>query len=162
MANNLLARAEVAMAGPEDGPELQALLQEWGMDLAGEPELHAVIKIEGKIFAGGKITWLGENSFHLELLAVKREARGRGLGGMLLLELIRKPWVYSYTSLNEFNNSYHVTNVARGQVTSFYRQYGFQQCLFSDLAKVYQEQCNGCPEREACRPVPMIYIQGVS
>jgi GNAT superfamily N-acetyltransferase len=162
MANNLRARAEVTLARPEDGPELQALLQDWGMDLAGEPEEHAVIKVDGRIFAGGKITWLGENSFHLELLAVRREARGQGLGGMLLLELIKKPWAYCRSLLNGKFSTYRVTSIARGEAAGFYRQYGFRHCLFSDLAKAYQEQCDGCPEREACRPVPMIYIQEVS
>ncbi|WP_258360361.1 GNAT family N-acetyltransferase [Moorella sulfitireducens] len=162
MVNNLRARAEVTLARPEDGPELRALLLDWGMDLAGEPEQHAVIKVSGKIFAGGKITWLEENAFHMELLAVKREARGRGLGGMLLLELIKKPWAYCDSSPAGGCVSYRVTTIARGEAAGFYRRYGFRNCHFSDLATIYREQCRDCPEREACRPVPMIYIQEVS
>ncbi|CEP66548.1 Acyl-CoA N-acyltransferase [Moorella glycerini] len=162
MANNMLARAEVTMAGPDDGLELQELMQDWGMGLAGEPEQHAIIKVEEKILAGGKITWLGETFFHLQLLAVRREARGQGLGGRLLLELIKKPWAYCHSSPASGCASYRVTTIARGEAAGFYRRYGFRNCHFSDLATIYREQCCHCPEREACRPVPMIYIQEVS
>lgn len=162
MANDILARAEVTMAGTEDGWELQGLMQDWGMGLAGEPEQHAIIKVEGKIFAGGKITRLDETFFHLDLLAVRREARGQGLGGMLLVELIKKPWAYCHSLLTGCCGSYRVTTIARGEAAGFYRRYGFRHCHFFDLATIYQEQCSDCPEWEACRPEPMIYIREVS
>lgn len=151
------------LAAPGDGEELAEILQGYDMDLAGRPEEHAVIRAQGKVVACGKLTWISPGLFHLDVLAVRREERGRGWGGLLLSQLIAEPSVYCPgcgAGAGGRVVPYKITTVARGAASRFYARYGFKAGSFGDLTDLYREQCAGCPDRKVCRPVPMTYLGG--
>lgn len=151
------------LAAPGDGGELADILQAYDMDLAGRPEEHAVIRAQGKIVACGKLTRISPGLFHLDVLAARREERGRGWGGLLLSQLVAEPSVYCPgcgVGAGGGVDPYTITTVARGAASRFYARYGFKPDSFENLPGTYRNQCAICPDRTDCHPVPMTYLGG--
>lgn len=145
----------------EDG--LREILWEYDMDISGDIGDHVVIKDNDQIMAGAKIG-IYDHEFYLEVFGVKSESRGQGLGGILLLEIIRHPWKYCKDlQSDQFSEShFEITTVARGSASGFYQAYGFEPCSFSKIPELFRDQCDSCPTKDDCHPVPMIYFGGYS
>jgi len=148
---------KMMFAADGDQQELELLLLEYGMGLAGEIEEHILVKRDNDIVAGALITAVGDSLFHLAVLAVRPEKRGQGLGRQLLQQLLNQPEKYCYGSVSASSAVWQMTTVARGVAVDFYKANGFVACDFSDLIFPYQEQCAQCPEKESCNPIPMIF-----
>lgn len=147
----------IGFATQSDTEELQSLLLEYGMGLAGDIEEHVLLKRDSEIMAGALLTYVDSRSFHLTVLAVKNNGCHQGLGSQLLQKLLHQPQKYCYNSEDVTNDTFQVTTVARGAAIDFYKKNGFAGFNFSKLNAPYNMQCENCPEREECNPVPMVY-----
>jgi N-acetylglutamate synthase-like GNAT family acetyltransferase len=156
----MVTEMEILFAQPKDEEELRAILIEHHMDIAGNVEEHVILKQDGVILAGGKVSELEDDLYHLEVFGVKQDVRGSGAGTMLLTRMVGEPWKYSLSPATGGKEKYRITTVARGEAVNFYKKCGFEPYSFSELAWPYSEQCDDCPERDECNPIPMIYKGG--
>lgn len=147
----------VTMAELADEPELRKVLSEHDLAVCGDAEDYAVLKVNGVVCAAARLVPVGRNSYHLEVFGVRGELRGKGAGGYLLSEIINNPWRYSRSSEKGSEQFYRITTVARGDAVMFYQKYGFKPYTFAALPPPYNTQCEGCQDRQTCRPVPMVY-----
>ena len=150
----------IGFANQSDENELRDILLHYSMDLAGDIEDHVIIKQDDKIAAGGKVSLIDRDLFHLEVLGVHNDQRRTGAGGLLLAEILRHPWQYCHSSALEPGETFSVSTVSRGDAVPFYTKYGFKECNFIDLATPYNEQCDTCPDQQNCQPVPMVFVGG--
>ena len=131
------------------------------MDIAGDIGDHMVMRDQGEIVAGGKISELKEKHFYLMVIGVKEGWSGHGYGGLLLDKMTGKPWDCCRNPLSDDDGgSYVVTTVARGSAVHFYERHGFAPCDFTEIPQPFREQCTGCPEKEGCAPVAMMMNGG--
>jgi len=148
-------RIVFARAADEDA--LRTILTEPGMDLAGGIEDHVVLKEGNQIIAGGMLYQVGADSFHLLVLAVAAQDRGRGAGRRLLREICARPWRYCRETAGVRRGPYWITTVARGKAAMFYNKCGFQKCDFSRLPPPFDRQCEECPDKKECGPAPLVF-----
>ena len=150
-------KQSIEFASKQDIEEVQALLEDLGLGLSGNIEDHVVLRTEGVVCAAGKLHQTDINHFHLEVLGVGNDHHGNGLGTTLLSVLTSTPWNYCHHVVVPASGYYEVTCVAKGDAVHFYEKLGFKAYEFSYLASQYYVQCNNCPDRETCRPLPMIF-----
>lgn len=151
----------IVFADQYDEEKLREILWEYDMDISGDIEDHVVIKDNDQVMAGAKIGNY-DNHFYLEVFGVNNDNRGQGIGGILLSEIIKHPWKYCKDLQSEqFSESrFQITTVARGSASGFYKSYGFAPCSFSEIPEQFREQCDACPTKDDCNPIPMIYFGG--
>ncbi len=145
----------IGFAGPEDETGLQEIFQASEMDLAGEIQEHIVIKQGDRLIGGGMLTQTAPDSYHLIVFAISGAERTRGLGRLLLQQLLERPWDYCCAGSVPCGNSYCITTVAKGTSAGFYAKNGFLPCTFSDLYPPFHDQCQVCPDQHDCKPVAM-------
>jgi N-acetylglutamate synthase-like GNAT family acetyltransferase len=150
--------ATISYAGAADREAIEQLLLEYDLGMAGDTGDYVVIRQAGEVCAAGKLLQMQSGCFHLEVLGVAGRLRKTGLGSLLLSELIRDPGQYCRSAAGRPDGNYSITTIARGEAEGFYRKHGFKPCSCSMLAPPYDSQCDGCPDLEACAPVPMIYL----
>lgn len=149
----------IRFARDEDQEQLKDLLVSFEMDLAGPIEEHIVALHGDLIIAGGMLSRLDRDLFHLEVFAVTDRWQRTGAGRLLLSEMLKSPWLYCCDSAPR--ETYAITTVARGDAVPFYMGCGFEPMSFAELAPPHDQQCDQCPKQEECQPVPMIYQRGV-
>jgi len=177
-------QAVVRFAHGHEGRQIEALLLEQGLYLAGDTTDHVVLSYpDGHIVGAAMLSRWGDSEFHLEVIGTRISKTGKGLGSVLMEELVRDPWQYcrmshapdctpdcapdclpdcmpdcAPTAIPEKTGSV-ITTVARGRAQSFYQRHGFEACTFDDLPPLYLNQCTECPDRDFCDPVAMIRKQ---
>jgi N-acetylglutamate synthase-like GNAT family acetyltransferase len=127
------------------------------MDLVSDIEDHVVITDEQGVCGGGLTFQLDENNFHLLTIAVRQEERSRGIGSVLLGQILRKPWTCCKDAIFNPEKPYQVTTVARGKSRPFYERNGMTLCEFSDLVPPFTDQCDACPDVNECNGVAMSF-----
>ena len=137
--------------------ELNRILSEHNMGLAGEPEEHVVIMSEGKVLGAGLLWQLDEDLFHLLVLGVDQANRNRGTGQRLLKEICSNPWQYCRDASDCSGSEYRITTMARGTAVAFYQKCGFRICDSSELPEPFGDQCGECPDRKECSPEAMAF-----
>jgi len=137
--------------------ELRGIFLESGMDLAGELQEHVVIRKQDEVIGGALVTQTSPDVYHLTVFAIKESARSRGIGSLLIRDLVREPWKYSLNASGVTGDRFTVTTMAKGQSVIFYRKNGFSPCEPAELADPYRGQCDACAERGDCNPLPMKY-----
>jgi N-acetylglutamate synthase-like GNAT family acetyltransferase len=158
---NMKGKTVVALSTIADEADLKELLAEHDLAMLGNMSDYVLLKIDGRLCAMGRLVLSGKNCFHLEVFGVKNELRGKGIGSYLLSEIIKKPWEYcSETKGNGYCKPSRLTTVARGNAASFYEKHGFRAFSFDALPPPYNTQCDGCPDWEACQPLPMVLEKG--
>jgi N-acetylglutamate synthase-like GNAT family acetyltransferase len=150
-------KPNIEFATELDIEETQELLTDIGLGLSGDIEDHVVIREDGMVGAAGKLQQTDINRFHLEVLGVRDDHHGDGLGTLFLSTLTSAPWNYCQPLAMPVSGQYAVTCVAKGDAAHFYEKLGFKPYAFSMLAAKYYEQCDNCPDREECQPLPMIF-----
>jgi N-acetylglutamate synthase-like GNAT family acetyltransferase len=148
-------------AEEKDEIQLREIMLDYGMDIPGDIEEQIIIKEGLEVLAGGKVVEYADSYFFVEVIGVKEEARDRGYGGILLKQITQNPWnccKYPLTNLKN-QDSFKIATIARGEAKGFYEKYGFEACDFSEIPVPYREQCIECPDKEECKPVPMIAIK---
>ena len=80
---------------------------------------------------------------YIKPVAVLPEGQRKGVGTRLLrIILSRFP---------------EVRVVARGCVTEFYRNLGFQRMTWEEVHSSFRQDCEQCPDRAECNPCPMAF-----
>ncbi|MFA5536821.1 MAG: N-acetyltransferase [Bacillota bacterium] len=151
--------SKIMFAVQKDKKELREIFQYYGMDLSGEIQGHVVIKENGRILAGLKIIEFQPGCFYLVVLCVREGDRSCGLGGFFLERIIENPRKYCSNLFPGSTSkvSFSITTIARGGASGFYSKYGFLPADFTVVPEAYQSQCEYCPWREGCNPIPMVY-----
>jgi N-acetylglutamate synthase-like GNAT family acetyltransferase len=150
---------EIVFATKDDEEELQALLIDYGMGLAGDIQDHVLIKADNQVLAGAMVSRVAKNTFHLLVFAVRSDGRKKGIGGQLLQKLLRWPGQYCRNGVDRPEGAYSVTTIAKGESVEFYEKHGFLACEFSSLIYPYDRQCDACSEKEDCNPVAMMFVR---
>jgi len=155
--------AKILFAEEHDENELSEILLEYGMTIPGEIEEQLIVKENERVVAGAKIVEYEEKHFFLEVLGVKQDNLCQGIGRLLMTEIVQNPWKCCKNPISEFESkgSYIIMTVARGYAACFYRKIGFEPCDFLKLPELFREQCNHCPDKEECEPIPMEFIGGI-
>jgi amino-acid N-acetyltransferase len=126
----------------EDREALADLLAANSMeDKAFEPIEFLLAEKDGRLVGAARLEWLGQEVY-LRSIVVANWEKGQGIGKALLEHLL-------YTSPV-------IKAVARGQAVNFYRKLGFVSLDWDQVPPTYQVECEHCPDRKACQPVPMV------
>jgi len=148
---------QVRLANSDDAQQLQEILLASDMDLISAIDDHVVITDDRGICGGGLIFQMDENDFHLLTLAVRRDDRSRGIGGMLMKEILNTPWGCCKDAIFNAALPYRVTTVARGSSRGFYLKHGMTDCDFSELVAPFIDQCVACPDVAGCNSAAMTF-----
>lgn len=148
---------KIVFATEADYPFVYELFIEHDMDVYGDITDHVVLMEDGEVCAAACMVQTDERNYHLENIAVAGNRKHNGYGGGLLAAITEKPWACCQPSSEPEKGAYRVSTVARGNAVEFYARYGFTTCGFTDLDPQYQNQCDECPDRIKCSPVPMIF-----
>lgn len=153
---------DIVFATEQDEEELDELLLEYGMGIPGEIQEQLIVKDNGRVVAGAKIIEPEDKHFYLEVLGVKQDYLGQGIGRALMTEIVQNPWRYCRRTVSEYEpkSPYVITTVARGYAVDFYKKIGFEPCSAIYLPESFQHQCESCPDEDECKPVQMIYFGG--
>jgi N-acetylglutamate synthase-like GNAT family acetyltransferase len=150
----------IAYAKIAEQEDVERLLLEYDMGISGDIGEYVVVKTAAGVCAVGKLLQVQQNCFYLEVMGVSNGLRKAGLGGFLLSELIHDPWRYCRSAEGMPSANYLINTIARGEAAAFYKRHGFKPGSFSILMPPYSYQCEDCPDRETCAPVPMIFEAG--
>ncbi|HHY25866.1 MAG TPA: GNAT family N-acetyltransferase [Desulfitobacterium dehalogenans] len=152
----------IAFAQGQDEQQVMAILDAYGMGIPGDVGELLIVQEKEEITAVAKITEFDERKFFLEVIGVKDGKRSQGAGKQLLGKILENPWECSRYSFfdKEKNRDYTVSTLARGHALGFYQKMGFQVCTLAEIPEWYRDQCEECPDRDTCEPMPMIYIGG--
>ncbi len=153
---------QVRLANIDDVKPLQMILQSSDMDLVSDIEDHVVITDEQGVCGGGLIFQMDENYFHLLTIAVCQEERSRGIGSVLLQQILKQPWTCCKDAIFNPGEPYRVTTVARGKSRPFYEKNGLTLCEFGDLVAPFIDQCDTCPDVADCNGVAMTFSGRIS
>ena len=148
---------QVRLASRDDEQQLQAILAASGMDLVSTIDDHVVITDDRGVCGGGLIFQMDEGTYHLLTIAVRQDNRSRGIGSILLNEILRTPWNCCRDAIFHPEQPYRVTTVARGSSRHFYLKNGMTYCRFSDLVPPFIDQCDTCPDVADCNSAAMTF-----
>lgn len=82
---------------------------------------------------------------YIRPVAVLPTERGKGIGKRLLgIVLSLYP---------------EVRAISRGGAAEFYRNLGFQRMSWDDVHSPIRDECEQCPEKRRCGPLPMVHLQ---
>lgn len=157
-----LQDVQISFAQPEDEEQLSMIMAEYGMGIPGGIEEQLVVKANGQVLAGAKVAQISDNRFFLEVIGVRQDCLAQGLGRLLLGEILKNPWknCRGAHQASQAPEKFQITTLARGGANEFYRKMGFVPCRMEELPEDYQEQCDFCPNKQECNPVPMKYTGG--
>lgn len=147
----------VRLANSNDEQQLQSILLASDMDLISDIDDHVVITDDQGVCGGGLIFQMDENYFHLLTIAVRQDDRSRGIGSMLMKEILKTPWECCKDAIFNPELPYRVTTVARGSSRRFYLKHGMADCNFSDLVAPFIDQCDTCPDVAGCNSAAMTF-----
>jgi N-acetylglutamate synthase-like GNAT family acetyltransferase len=122
---------------------LEELLGQYQMGTTGLSPQDFLVADEDGALVGTVLLQRVDGDAYLRAMAVDPGWQGRGLGSQLVRVLV--------AGLAE------VKLVARGDVTPFYVKLGFRPLGWENVHTTMREECEGCPDLAACRPVPMVY-----
>ncbi|KTE91506.1 acetyltransferase [Desulfitobacterium hafniense] len=154
--------ATIAFAQGQNEQQVMGILGAYGMGIPGDVEELLTVQENEEITAVAKIAEFAEGRFFLEVIGVKDGKRSQGAGKLLLGKILANPWEccrYAFSE-QENNRDYTVSTLARGYALGFYEKMGFQACTSAEIPEWYRDQCEECPERSTCEPMPMIYSGG--
>ncbi len=133
-------------ATQEDMALIDAYALAEGMDAVGSPEGITVAQNADGEPVGFLRLVLGANGFwHVNPVVVYGPWRGYGVGRAL-----------TEAALAEKGE---LRLVARGSAVPFYEREGFAACAWDEVDLTVTEDCDGCPYRAECAPVPMVKIR---
>ncbi|BBO81092.1 N-acetyltransferase [Desulfosarcina ovata subsp. sediminis] len=131
-------------AKPEDRSQVVNLLMENGMDYSDPIEDFTIARANHSIAGCIRIEPHATVKI-IRPLVVASAYRKTGVGRLLLETAIPNA------------NGRPVVIVSRGESRGFYKAVGFSEADWKLIPDHQREECNLCPERPSCNPVPMIY-----
>ena len=88
----------------------------------------------------------GDGPAHVNPVVVYETWRGYGVGKALMDDALRREG--------------ELRLVARGESIEFYKRLGFYEIPHSEITPSVSEDCDNCPVREECGPLPMAKTLG--
>jgi N-acetylglutamate synthase-like GNAT family acetyltransferase len=110
-------------------------------DQAFDPAEFLLAEKDGRLAGAARLEWTG-GEVYLRPIVIASWQKGQGIGRAIIEHLL--------------HNTPVIKAVARGQATNFYRKLGFVSMDWSQVPVTYQDECDQCPDRAACQPVPMV------
>jgi len=126
---------------PEDASTLQALLAAY--DMAGEidpADCLLAVDLDG-VVGFARLEW-ADRVPYLRPLVVAPASQRQGVGRRLVEALLA--------------DRAELRVVARGQAAPFYTALGFWAIDWDAVHPPFRRECERCPDRPTCQPVPMI------
>jgi amino-acid N-acetyltransferase len=125
---------------PDDWPAIVGLLKR--EDMANGLNAEECLVAEGLTgLLGCARIEMADGVAYLRPIIVAAEGQRRGVGRLLVESLA--------ADLSELRV------VARGPAMEFYRKLGFKTIGWETVAPEYVAECQDCPRRETCQPMPM-------
>ncbi len=132
----------ISPAAPSDEPELVELGERAGMGTLSGFETTLVARFGDGSLAGFCRIRVFHDVAYVNPIVTAEVARGTGVGTMLM---------------EEARNQYgELRFVARGYAVPFYRRLGCTEVPWDMICREVASDCDGCPEFEACNPLPMM------
>jgi N-acetylglutamate synthase-like GNAT family acetyltransferase len=147
----------IELAGRKDEKRLREIFLSTDMDLAGDIEDHIIIRNNGMVCGGGLVYQMNANLYHLLTIAVRRDGRRQGTGGLLLQYILGRPWACCRDTVGDERTAYRVTTVSRGSSRAFYSKNGMVDCGFDTLVPPFDHQCLTCPDVDECQSAALEY-----
>lgn len=133
-------------ARAEDENSVRTLMQTGNMGLANDWQ-DAIVAVNAAGYVIGYIRIEAtDKGPHVAPVAVFPAWQGRGVGRALIEAAIERHG--------------DLKLVSRGEAAGFYRALGAREISFEDVAPCLGEDCNHCPDREACQPVAFTLSKG--
>ena len=123
-----------------DAGALGELFEAQAMGPCGDPTEFVVVECAGTLAGAARAERLAGQTW-LRPIVVEPSLQRRGIGSILLTELL-----YRHESL---------CLVARGGSAQFYRRHGFAEMSWDEVAPSLRAECEECPDRVECHPLPM-------
>lgn len=130
----------IRRAGQKDIPTLVALGEQADMGTMEGFDTTLVAECDGRIAGFSRIRTFGGQAY-VNPIVVNPDFQGRGVGELLMR-----------ASLQEFGP---LELVARGSAVPFYRKLGGYEIPWEGLAPEISCDCDECPTRAECNPLPM-------
>lgn len=125
---------------PEDQDVLLELLDQYGMVGAITPADCLMAEGVGGVIGFARIE-IVEGLPYLRPIVIDTAYRHQGIGRRLVQYLLAQIPELRVT--------------ARGEAVDFYTRLGFELMPWEAVPPLFRQECEACPERTACRPVPM-------
>jgi N-acetylglutamate synthase-like GNAT family acetyltransferase len=109
-------------------------------DKAFDPNEFLLAEKEGKLAGAARLEWIGQEVY-LRPIVVASRAKGQGIGRALVEHLLHA-WP-------------NIKVIARGKVVDFYKKMGIISIDWTLVPETYRVECELCPDRVTCQPVPM-------
>jgi anaerobic selenocysteine-containing dehydrogenase/N-acetylglutamate synthase-like GNAT family acetyltransferase len=137
-----LEQCIIRRGSSEDKEEVLALLLEEGMDCSNVPIEEFMLLIDRERIVACVRLEEHRDFLMIRPIVVAKNFRGQGAGSFLLAKGLPP--------------EREVVLVARGTSVSFYGGLGFSDMNWESVPRHQYDECDQCPDRKGCKPLPMI------
>jgi N-acetylglutamate synthase-like GNAT family acetyltransferase len=123
-----------------DQSAIEALLASHSMEANVPPHEFLVAEIDGRLVGLVRPEREGQ-AVYLRPVVVDSNWQGKGIGRLLVREISK--------------GLPAVQVISRGETTGFYGSLGFIPMAWEQVPDRYRQECETCPDRGNCRPLPM-------
>lgn len=109
-------------------------------DLKSPDGIRVAVTPDNTMYGACRLEQASDGSWNVRPVVVFDVVQGKGVGRALLEDALR---LHPDLRL-----------VARGEIEPFYLKNGFERCGWEDIAPEYRAECDACPDKANCAPVP--------
>ncbi len=129
-------------AQPQDLEIIRSLFYSEGFgDVNDCSQIRVAAKLDNTILGACRCEKLSDGKFYIRPVAVFEIVRGSGVGIALVKDALK---IHQQLYL-----------VAEGPTKDFYRKCGFEECSWEEIAYEQSHECDMCPDKDTCGPLPM-------
>lgn len=126
---------------PEDMELIRYLFAVEGFgDLTDHTNVRVAVAEGNTIYGAIRCEEASDGSWNVRPVVVFDSVQSKGVGRALINDALKK-----HPDLKL---------VARGEIEPFYLKCGFERCEWSEIAPEFITECNLCPDRSTCAPIP--------
>lgn len=136
-------------AKSEDMPLINSYASAEGMDvMPGIDRIRVAVDDEDTVVGFCRLQNDRNDIAYVNPIVTYELWRGYGVGRALIKDAV--------------NLAGELRLIARGQSVGFYRKLGFKEMSWSEVdLEAASEDCDNCPYRDSCNPVPMRLTEGI-
>lgn len=109
-------------------------------DLTSPEGIRVAVTPDNTMYGACRLEQGSDGSWNVRPIVVFDVVQGKGVGRALLKDALR---LHPDLRL-----------VARGEIEPFYLSCGFERCGWDAIAPEYRAECDACPDKAACAPLP--------
>lgn len=109
-------------------------------DLTSPEGIRVAVTPDNTMYGACRLEQGSDGSWNVRPIVVFDVVQGKGVGRALLKDALR---LHPDLRL-----------VARGEIEPFYLSCGFERCGWDAIAPEYRAECDACPDKAACGPLP--------